>query len=55
MSIEGVTCPVCGKELYDKHNLEDHFRYDHKELKAEDYGAISIKDNSNSELANRIP
>lgn len=49
-TIEGITCPICGLELYDKRNLKEHFRYDHRELKlkVETDGTVSFK-NKNSE------
>ncbi len=30
--MEPISCPYCCKELFDKNNLLEHFRIDHKDL-----------------------
>ncbi len=48
-----VTCPYCGKELFDERNLPEHIRIDHKE-KVKDNGIISFKCDNTKQLADRL-
>lgn len=56
-TIEGVTCLVCGKELFDKCNMKEHCFLEHKELKlkVDDNGTICFTNNNTGEFSNRIP
>ena len=36
--IIGATCDVCGKELFDKKNMKEHYKIDHPDLRFNNNG-----------------